>query len=146
MQNPPPNPGAPAGAPQSSSGMDPKVAAAISYIWIVGVIFYFIEKENRFVRFHAMQSIIFGIANTVIMGVLVVVAIILTFAFGVGGAVVGGALGTLVGLLVWVVWLLFWVVALALMIGLIFAAIKAYQGQMFKLPIIGKFAEQIVNK
>jgi uncharacterized membrane protein len=126
--------------------MDPKVAAAISYIWIVGVIFYFIEKENRFVRFHAMQSIIFGIANTVIMGVLVVVAIILTFAFGVGGAVVGGALGTLVGLLVWVVWLLFWVVALALMIGLIFAAIKAYQGQMFKLPVIGKFAEQIVNK
>ena len=146
MQNPPPNPGAPAGAPQSSSGMDPKVAAAISYIWIVGVIFYFIEKENRFVRFHAMQSIIFGICNTVILVVLMVVAFILTFAFGIGGAVVGGGLGTLVQLLVWVVWLLFWAVVLVLLVGLIFAAVKAYQGQMFKLPVIGKFAEQIVNK
>jgi uncharacterized membrane protein len=146
MQNPPPGSGAPAGAPQTSSGMDPKVAAAISYIWIVGVIFYLLEKENKFVRFHAMQSIIFGLANTVIMGVLLVVAFILTFAFGIGGAIVGGVVGTLIGLLVWLVWILFWVLALVLLIGLILAAVKAYQGQMFKLPIIGKFAEQIVNK
>jgi len=146
MQNPPPSSGAPAGAPQTGSGLDPKVAAALSYIWIVGVIFYFIEKENKFVRFHAMQSIIFGIANLVILGLLMVVAFILTFAFGVGGAIVGGGVGTLIGLLVWLVWLLFWVIALALFIGLIFAAVKAYQGQTFKLPIIGNFAEQIVNK
>lgn len=142
MQNPPPN----SAAPQSGLGMDPKIAAAISYIWIVGLIFYFIEKENRFVRFHAMQSILFGIANCVIMGVLVVVATILTFAFGFGGAIVGGGLGTIIGMLVWLIWLLFWLIALLLFVGLIFAAVKAYQGQMFKLPVIGKFAEQIVNK
>jgi uncharacterized membrane protein len=126
--------------------MDPKIAAAISYIWIVGLIFYFIEKENRFVRFHAMQSILFGIANTLIMGVLVVIATILTFAFGIGGTIVGGGIGTVIGLLVWLVWLLFWVIAMVLLVGLIFAAVKAYQGQMFKLPVIGKYAEQIVNK
>ncbi|HSS19629.1 MAG TPA: DUF4870 domain-containing protein [Pyrinomonadaceae bacterium] len=146
MQNPPPNPTPPAGAPQTSSGMDPKIAAAVSYIWIVGVIFYFMEKENKFVRFHAMQSIIFGIVNTVIMTVLAIVAGFLTFAFGIGSAVVGGGLGSLIGLLVGLIWIIFWLLALVLLIGLIFAAVKAYQGQMFKLPIIGKFAEQIVNK
>ena len=154
MQNPPPGQqnyetptGAPPpGAPQSGTGMDPKVAAAISYIWIVGVIFFFLEKENKFVRFHAMQSILFGIANTVIMIVLMIIAFVLTFAFGIGGAMVGGSLATLVGLLVWLVWLLFWIIGMALFVGLIFAAVKAYQGQKFKLPIIGNIAEGIVDK
>ena len=154
MQNPPPvqqNYGTPAGAPSpgapaSGTGMDPKVAAAISYIWIVGVIFFFLEKENKFVRFHAMQSIIFGIANTVIMIGLMVVAFVLTFAFGIGGAMVGGGIGTLISMLVWLVWLLFWLIAMALFIGLIVAAVRAYQGQKFKLPIIGNIAEGIVEK
>lgn len=126
--------------------MDPKVAAAISYIWIVGVIFFFLEKENKFVRFHAMQSIIFGITNTVIMIGLMVVAFVLTFAFGIGGAMVGGGIGTLISMLVWLVWLLFWLIAMALFIGLIVAAVRAYQGQKFKLPIIGNIAEGIVEK
>jgi uncharacterized membrane protein len=153
MQNPPPgqqNYGTPSGSPPPSSsplgGMDPKIAAAISYIWIVGLIFYLMEKENKFVRFHAMQSILFGIANTVIMIVLVIVATVLTVAFGIGGAMVGGGIGTLVSLFVWLIWLLFWVICMVMFVGLIFAAVKAYQGQKFKLPIIGNMADNIVNK
>jgi uncharacterized membrane protein len=150
MQNPPPG-ASPGSNPQSAtpstgSGLDPKIAGALSYIWIVGLIFFFIEKENRFVRFHAVQSIIFGIANMVIMIVLAVLAVILTFAFGIGGAMVGGAIGSLVSLLVWLVWLIFWLLGLVMLIGLIFAAIKAYQGQKFKLPIIGNMAEKIADK
>lgn len=142
MQNPPPS------QPTSSGigGLDPKVAAALSYIWVVGLIFFFIEKENRFVRFHAMQSIIFGIANSVLMTLLAILAVILTFAFGIGGAMVGGGIGTLISLLVWLIWLLFWIIGLALFIGLIFAAYKAYQGIKFKLPVIGNMAEKIVDK
>ncbi|HWN08282.1 MAG TPA: hypothetical protein VNO50_03265 [Pyrinomonadaceae bacterium] len=154
MQNPPPGPQnsappaaqPPAGTPASGSGIDPKVAAALSYIWIVGVIFFFLEKENKFVRFHAMQSILFGVANSVIMVVLLVVAFVLTFAFGIGGAMVGGVAGTLVSMLVWVIWLLFWLIAMALILGLVFAAVKAYQGHKLKLPIIGNIAEGIVEK
>jgi uncharacterized membrane protein len=150
MQNPPPgaSPGSypPAGKASSGSGLDPKIAAALSYIWIVGVIFFFIEKDDRFVRFHALQSIIFGIANMLIMGVLAVLAVIFTFAFSIGGAMVGGGLGMIVHLLVWVIWLVFWVIGLAMLIGLILAAVKAYQGQKFKLPIIGNMAENIANK
>jgi len=136
----------PPGARQSGTGIDPKVAAALSYIWIVGVVFFFIEKENKFVRFHAMQSILFGIANTVIIIVLMVIAFVLTFAFGIGGAIVGGGIGTLVSMLVWVIWLLFWAIMMALICGLIFAAVKAYQGQKLKLPIIGNIAEGIAGK
>ena len=143
MQNPPP---AQPAAPATGSGLDPKVAAALSYIWIVGLIFFFIEKENRFIRFHALQSIMFGIANSVIMAVLAVVAVILTFAFSIGGAVVGGGIGFAVQLLVWVVWLIFWLFVLVFLVGLVFAAVKAYQGQKFKLPIIGNMAEKIVDK
>lgn len=153
MQTPPPGQqsyetpigNSPPAAPKSGSGLEPNIAAALSYIWIVGVIFYLLEKENRFIRFHAMQSILFGIANSILMIVLVIVGFVLTFAFGIGGAMVGGGIGTLVSMLIWLIWLLFWLIGIALFATLIFAAVKAYQGQMFKLPIIGNMAEKIVK-
>ena len=155
MQNPSPSqpntatPGSmppPPSPPSAGTGLDPKVAGALSYIWVIGLVFFFIEKDNRFIRFHAAQSLIFGIVNTVLLTVLVVVAVFLTFAFGIGGAIVGGIAGTIISLLVWIVWALFWLLALILIVGLVFAAVKAYQGQMFKLPIIGNFAEKLANK
>jgi uncharacterized membrane protein len=144
MQNPPPS--QPGSSSSGIGGLDPKVAAALSYIWIVGLIFFFIEKENRFVRFHAMQSIIFGIANSVILVLLSVLTMILTIVMGVGGAMVGGVLGLIVSLLGWLIWLLFALVIVLLLLGLIFAAYKAYQGEKFKLPFIGNIAEKIVDK
>ncbi len=75
--------------------MDPKIAAAISYIWIVGVIFFILEKENKFVRFHALQSILFGVANSIIMVLLGILAFVLTVVFGIGGAMVGGPMESL---------------------------------------------------
>jgi uncharacterized membrane protein len=144
MQNPPPSSQPPASS--GIGGLDPKVAAALSYIWIVGVIFFVMEKENRFVRFHAMQSIIFGIANSVILVALMIVSFVLTIVMGIGGAVVGGGLGMIVSLLGWLIWLLFALVMMALLAGLVFAAYKAYQGEKFKLPFIGNMAEKIVDK
>lgn len=164
MQNPPPGqqnygsaPGTPPAAPTPGSsqtggtGLDPKVAAAISYIWIVGLIFYFIEKDNKFVRFHAMQSILFGIANSVIMMVLAIIATVLTVVFTLGAAAAAtatgsGGVGGLISLLVGLIWLIFWLLALLFLVGLILAAVKAYQGQKFKLPVIGNMAEKIVDK
>ena len=139
MQNPPPQ-------GQSSTGLDANIAAAISYIWIVGLIFFFLEKENRFIRFHAMQSVLYGIVWTVFMIVLIIVGMIFTFIGAALAATAGDAIGSLFGILVGVVWLLIWVVPLALLVGLILTAVKAYQGQTVKLPIIGNMAEKIVNK
>ncbi len=154
MQNPPPgqqNPGtASSGTSSTGTGLDPKVAAALSYIWIVGLIFYFIEKENKYVRFHAMQSILFGIANSVIMMVLAIVATILSIVFTVGGIAASAsgssALGGIITLFVGLIWLIFSLVAIVCLVGLVFAAVRAYQGQKFKLPIIGNMADKIVNK
>jgi uncharacterized membrane protein len=112
----------------------------------VGVIFFILEKENKFIRFHALQSILFGVANSVIMFLLAIIAIVLSIAFGIGGAMVGGPMESLISLVVGLIWLLFWLIGLLMFAGLIFAAVKAYQGQKFKLPIIGNIAENMINK
>jgi len=54
---------------KSSTGMQPNVAGLLCYLagWITGLIFYLIEKENKFVRFHAMQSIIVSVSAIVLM-------------------------------------------------------------------------------
>lgn len=156
MQNPPPGqegygasysaPPPPTTQEKSTTGIDANVAAAISYIWIVGLIFFFIEKDNRFVRFHAMQSILFGIVWSVVMFALIIVGFVFTLIGTAISATAGGAIGSLFSLIVGLVWLLIWLVPLALFIGLILTAIKAYQGKTTKLPIIGNMAEKIVNK
>ena len=151
MQNPPP--GSPnygttdAATPQSKTGtgMDPNIAAAISYIWIIGLIFFFLEKENRFIRLHAMQSILFGVAWLAIMVVLVIIGMIFTFIGTAIGATAGGAAGALFTLLIWLVWLLIWLVPMGLFVVLILTAVKAYQGKWVKIPIIGNMAEKIVG-
>ncbi len=125
----------PGGGPggKTSMGLDANIAALLSYVltWLTGLIFFLVEKENRFVRFHAMQAILFGAGITVIGIVLSIVLGILGFISHILG---------LVGLLIWPVYML------AILIGWIICMVKAYQGQMFKLPIIGDMAENIVNK
>lgn len=125
----------PGGGPggKTSMGLDANIAALLSYVltWLTGLIFFLVEKENRFVRFHAMQAILFGAGITVI-------SIVLSIALGILG-IISHILG-LVGLLVWPVY------GIAILIGWIICMVKAYQGQMFKLPIIGDMAENIVNK
>ena len=134
---PPPN--------KTSTGLEPNIAAAISYFWIIGVIFFFLEKDNRFVRLHAMQSILFGVAWSAVMIVLVIIGSILTFIGAAISSTAGGAASSLFGLLVTLAWLLVWLISLGLFVFLILTAVKAYQGKWTKLPIIGNMAEKIVK-
>lgn len=157
MQNPPPQqegtgssytaPPPPTQPPQKTSlGIEPNVAAALSYFWIVGLIFFFIEKENRFVRFHALQSVMYGVLWMVVMIALIIINFIIVIVAGVASAAAGDA-GFIVGMIIWLITALVWMVLPLLYIAvLILAAVKAYQGNMFKLPIIGKMAENIVSK
>ena len=139
MQNPPPS-------EKSGVGLEPNIAAALSYIWIVGLIFFFLEKENSFIRFHAMQSILLGVLWTVTIILLVIVNVIIAVVLGVAAAAAGDA-GAVIGLLVSLISALVWlIIPLAYLALLIFAALKAYRGQTFKLPVIGNMAEKIVNK
>src|SRR4029078_9060806 len=99
MQNPPPG-------QQSSTGLAPNVAAALGYIWIVGLIFFFIEKENKFVRFHGMQSVLYGALWFVIEFVLMMLSFIVAPLRG--GASSAGSAGGIVGGLLWLISTIVW--------------------------------------
>lgn len=134
---PPPGPGfqqsyaAPGGNSQygpSTMNMDPKVAAGLSYVltWVTGLVFFFMEKQNRFVRFHAMQSVLFFGGLTVLN---IILGVLGNFPFiGLLASILGGLLG-----IVWVV-------------GYIVLLINGFQGKYFKLPVIGDYAERYANQ
>ncbi len=113
----------------STMNMDPKTAAGLSYLglWITGIIFFLLEKKNRFVRFHAMQSILF-------FGGISVLDIIFRIVVGFTPDVL--ALGlSCVSLLIGLVGFIGWIVLM----------INGFQGKYFKLPIIGDMAERYAN-
>ena len=123
---------------KSALGMDGNVTALIGYlIGIVALVLVFIEKDNKFVRFHALQSVFWSLACAAAMIALVVVGGALTW-------IVGVASGTLAFLTGGVIGLLYLIVIIGLVGGLIYAAIKSYGGQQFKLPFVGNFAEKFV--
>ena len=136
MQNPPP-----VQMTKSSTGLDENVAALLSYLLqgVGGLVFFLIEKDSRLVRFHAMQSLILSIVFFVGMFALYIIWIILAILV----SQISGLLGTLVGL---VLGLVIFVVFICCVIGWILSMIKAYQGQYFKLPVIGNFAEKFSAK
>jgi uncharacterized membrane protein len=105
----------------TSTGIKENVAGLLCYLlgWVTGVIFILIEKDNKFVRFHAMQSII-------VFGGITVINIILGWIPFVG----------------WIIAWIIWIIAIILWIVLM---LKAYKGEKYKLPWIGNFAEKQVG-
>jgi uncharacterized membrane protein len=102
---------------KSSTGLDENVAGFLCYLFgfITGIVFLVVEKESRFVKFHAMQSTITFLSLFVISMILGWIPII--------------------GLLVYPIWILSLVLWLLLMI-------KALRGERYSLPIVGKMAEE----
>ena len=103
--------------PAAGSGMAENVASGLSYVltWLTGLIFYLVDKRPE-VRFHAMQSIVYGVLWTLI-------AVVRPYMPGPIGA-------------------LFGIVLFAFFVGWIVLMIQGFQGKHFKLPVIGDFAEQ----
>jgi len=104
---PPPEGGA------SSTGLEPNIAGLLCYLgaWITGIVFLVIEQKNSFVRFHALQSI-------VTFGGLMIISAILGWI-----PVVGVIFSTFIGILAFILWIVL--------------MIKAYQGELYKLPLAG---------
>ena len=102
---------------KTSLGIDENVEALLSYLlgWVTGIIFLLIEKESRFVRFHAMQSVIVFLSITVLQ-------LLLSFL-----PFLGGIFSSLLGILAFILWIVL--------------MIKAYQGEYYKVPIAGDLAE-----
>jgi uncharacterized membrane protein len=120
-----------------TAGIDENVAGLLCYIfwWISGLIFLLIDKRP-FVKFHAAQDIAFNIAMYAIGIAFWFIAVILTaittaiFHFPIG--IFTFFLGPVMGIAFFGTW--------------IFLMYKAYNHEMFKLPIIGDMVEKMVNK
>lgn len=118
-------------------GIDYNIAGLLCYVpfgFIAALVFLFTEpKESKFVRFHALQSLLLGAA-------LIALSMILSFVTGFIGAIPG--LGWIVALLMIPLSLVVCVGTLVLAVWLI---IKAYQHEMWQIPIIGPYAERWVS-
>jgi uncharacterized membrane protein len=126
---------------KSALGLDGNVAAALGYpIGIIAIICLIMEKENKFVKFHALQSILLHVAFVIVAIAVWIIGVILAIAgMAAAAATNSGALGGIVGMLFGLVWL---VMVVAYVGGLIYAAVKAYGGADLKLPVIGAMAEK----
>jgi uncharacterized membrane protein len=119
---------------KTSTGMQANVAGLLCYVlgWLTGLIFFLIEKENKFVRFHALQSMI-------TFGALFVLHIAIGVFIGIFAAIH-------IYFLIPLLSLLNGLVALVGVILWILLMVKAYQGEKFKLPVVGDIAEKNVEK
>ena len=107
-------------AKKSGTGLDKNVAGALAYVLgpITGVVFLILEKDS-FVKFHAVQSIVVFLGLFVLQSIMGMTIILLVFV-------------PLVGIAGFVLWLL-----------LIY---KAWQGEEWEVPFLGKFVRQLVAK
>jgi uncharacterized membrane protein len=121
------------GAPQASStGLAPNLAAALSYLFppIGGIVLFVIEKESRFVRFHAAQAIMVGLA-------LFAVWLVVTLVIGIVGIVplLGGMVAALLTFAVGAGAFLLWLVL----------TWRAWQGEEWQLPVLGDYARNLLG-
>ena len=103
---------------ESSTSLEPNIAALLCYlgIWLTGIVFLIIEQKNRFVRYHAIQSIIvFGVLS-------IAISVLNNVPF------VGWFFSFTIGVLTFVLWIVLMV--------------SAYKGELYKIPGAGDVAER----
>lgn len=102
------------------AGLQNNIAAALAYLWITAIVFLLLEPYNKdkFVRFHAFQALFLGLAS-----------------------IAGHIVLSLVPVLGWALMPLW---SLLILVLAIVGAVKAYQNQTWRIPVIGEFAEKQV--
>jgi uncharacterized membrane protein len=132
----PPNP-LPTPAPSPSSrftSLPPNIAAALACIPLFGgLVFYILEKEDRFVRFYAMQSILFGAVCFVLLALFRALGEI-AWSIPVASVILGP------------LWsFLFAVMKLGLVVLMIITMVKAFSGVRWEIPVVGPIARKQVG-
>jgi len=137
----------PSGAPggKTSLGLESNVGAMLCYIanflccigLVLAVIFLITEKENRFVKFHALQSLFLALVQIGVSLIMGILAEILGIILGmVHLSILAFFLNWGLGIILLIIFAIVWILA----------GIKAYGGQWYKLPLVGNFAWNAVNK
>ena len=112
----------------TTGGMTDNMAGMLAYVTIIPAIIFIVMEpynKNRFIRFHAFQCLFFAVAWTVLW---ICLNIIVHIPFLGWLTILIWPLVGLAGMIIWIVLLL-----------------KANQGQMYKLPVIGDLAEKQAN-
>lgn len=142
-------------APHSSSlgNTDANIVALLSYLsvivlgwipvlrlvpWVAPLVIWLLEKNSRFVRFHAMQAIILNAAAFVLnlfLGILPALAIGSLFAGGFRTSLVLGGMFSLLYILL----------GLLIIVFAVFCMVKAYRYEEFHIPLVGRLAEKLMN-
>lgn len=116
---------------RTRSGFQPNIAAVLSYTLTVltGTVMFVVEIENKYVRFHALQAILFGV-TWIILWILATIE--MTVPIRVIGLLITDVILFVVVFGGFVLWL--------------FLLYKAYRGTRFKLPVLGTIAERITQR
>jgi uncharacterized membrane protein len=97
------------------------------------------DKTNRIARFHAFQSLFLMVLGA-ILGVVIGVIIFITMMIDMMILAATGIPFILTGLL----GLVATIISLAILYFIVMAAIKGYNGEVYKIPVVGNFAEKYV--
>src|SRR4029078_5540934 len=127
---------------KTALGLDANVGAGLCYlanfICYLGLIYSIIvlvtDKTNKLARFHAAQSLILTAVSLIICIPGYFIALATAFMNS-----------TITSLLSGLLWLVIAVIGIALFVFMIIAAIKAFQGQVYKIPVLGNFAYNFLN-
>lgn len=116
--------------------------AALAYLfgWVSGLVVYFISKEDKLARFHGIQSILWNIALIVLIVIGLVIAMVAMIVLGIIGGMLN--LGGITALLVIIPYGLLALFMLLLVLLTLWTMYQAFTGKMYKLPIVGGFAEK----
>ena len=111
-------------------GIGEKIEGTLCYLlWFVtGIIFLLVEKDNKFVRFHAIQSIATFLPLYILIQVIGSVIALTAVAAGLAGVLLTAG----ISFILWLVTAVLWVVLMY----------KTYRGEKYKLPIAGRIAER----
>ena len=116
----------------TSTGLSARTEAILGYLfwWLGGLVFFVIERKNRFVRFHAAQSIIFFGGVSVLLEALRLISLIPLLGFLL--SIPLSFAGTIITVIAIVTWL--------------FMMFQMYRGRNFRIPIVSEYADRLVDR
>jgi len=123
---------------KTALGLDTNVGALLCYLplcaisLIYSIIVLVTDKDNRFMRFHALQSLL-----------ITAVYVVAIFAVAIVGGLIVGITGS--SILGGLVSLLYFAVIVIFLAAMIYGCVKGYQGQTFKFPVVGDMADKWAN-
>ena len=116
----------------TSTGLSARTEAILGYLfwWLGGLVFFVIERKNRFVRFHAAQSIIFFGGVSVLLEALHLISLIPLLGFLLSIPLsFAGTIITVIAILTW-----------------LFMMFQMYRGRNFRIPIVSEYADRLVDR